>query len=98
MKAIDALLELLGRVGACGNAAVLVNEEELHQWPKAAVKAMKSQRLIAKARPASSAMCPGCEGNCIMSVLLHNLNQESVSHFPRVILEITSMQFIRIRF
>lgn len=68
MKAIDALLELLGRVGACGNAAVLVNDEELLQWPRAAVKAMKSQRLIIKARPASSATCPGCESNCVMPV------------------------------
>jgi len=62
------LLELLGRVGACRDAAVLVNDEELLQWPGAAVKAMKSQRLIEKARPASSAICPGCESNCVMPV------------------------------
>jgi hypothetical protein len=68
MTAIDALLELLGRVGACRDAAVLVNDEELLQWPRAAVKAMKSQRLIVKARPASSAICPGCESNCVMPV------------------------------
>lgn len=68
MKAIDALLELLGRVGACRDAAVLVNDEELLQWPGAAVKAMKSQRLIVKARLASSAICPGCESNCVMPV------------------------------
>ena len=29
---------------------------------------MKTQRLIVKARPASSAICPGCESNCIMPV------------------------------
>jgi hypothetical protein len=68
MMAIDALLELLGRVGACRDAAVLVNDEELLQWPGAAVKAMKSQRLIVKARPASSAICLGCESNCVMPV------------------------------
>ena len=68
MTAIDALLELLGRVGACRDAAVLVNDEELLQWPRAAVKAMKSQKLIVKARPASSAICPGCESNCVMPV------------------------------
>ena len=64
----DALIELLGRVGASQGAAVLVNDEELRQWPSAAVKAMKSQRLIVKARPASSAICPGCECNCVMPV------------------------------
>lgn len=65
------LIELLGRVGASQGAAVLVNDEELRQWPNAAVKAMKSQKLIVKARPASSAICPGCERNCIMPV--HNM-------------------------
>jgi len=55
-------------VGACQDATVLVNDEELLQWPRAAVKAMKSQRLIVKARPASSVVCPGCESNCVMPV------------------------------
>lgn len=68
MTPIDALLDLFGRLGACREAAVLVNDEELLQWPKAAVKAMKSQRLLVKARPATSAVCPGCESNCIMPV------------------------------
>lgn len=68
MTAIDALLELLGRVGACRGAAALVNDEELLQWPGMAVKAMKSQKLIVKARPASSAICQGCENNCVMPV------------------------------
>ncbi len=63
-----ALIELLARVGAGQGAAVLVNEEELSQWPAAAVAAMKTQRLIAKARPAASAVCPGCERECVMPV------------------------------
>lgn len=64
----DALIELLGRVGASQDAAVLVNDEELRQWPSTEVAAMKSQKLIVKARPASSAICPGCEGDCTMPV------------------------------
>jgi hypothetical protein len=68
MTTIDALLELLGRVGACRDEAVLVNDEELLQWPGAAVKAMKSQKLIVKACPASSVICSGCERNCVMHV------------------------------
>ncbi|HPT69222.1 MAG TPA: hypothetical protein PKW50_03690 [Syntrophomonas sp.] len=64
MTAIDALLELLNRVGACQGKAGLV----LFQWPKAAVKAMKAQKLIIKARPATSAVCTGCESNCVMPV------------------------------
>jgi len=68
MKPIDALLELLGRLGAYNVDKVLVNDEELRQWPVEAVKAMKSQKLIRKARPASSAICPGCEQECLMPV------------------------------
>ena len=68
MKPVDALIELLDRVGANQGAAVLVNDDELRQWPSEAVKAMKSQRLVAKARPAASAICPGCEHQCVMPV------------------------------
>lgn len=68
MKAIDALLELLNSVGACQGKAVFVNDEELLQWPKAAVKAMKFQKLIVKATPTSSAVCRGCERDCVMPV------------------------------
>ena len=46
-----ALIELLGRVGASQGAAVLVNDVELGQWPTEAVAAMKTQHLLAKARP-----------------------------------------------
>jgi len=72
MTAIDALLELLNRVGACQGKAVFVNDEELLQWPKAATKVMKSQKLIAKAKPASSAVCQECERDCVMPV--HSLS------------------------
>jgi hypothetical protein len=63
-----ALIELLGRVGASRGAAVLINDAELSLWPSTAVAAMKSQKLLAKARPASSAICPGCERDCVMPV------------------------------
>jgi hypothetical protein len=62
------LIELLARVGAGNGATVLVGDEELSQWPAAAVAALKSQRLLVKARPATSAICPGCERACVMPV------------------------------
>lgn len=63
-----ALIELLERVGASQGNAVLVNDEELTQWPMAAVAAMKTQGLLAKTKPASSVICPGCERDCVMPV------------------------------
>ncbi|MDO8294448.1 MAG: hypothetical protein Q7T29_16535 [Gallionella sp.] len=63
-----ALIELLERVGASRGAAVLINDDELNQWPSAAVAAMKTQRLLAKSRPATSAICPECERDCVMPV------------------------------
>jgi|SRR5579862_1043110 len=72
-----ALIELLARVGARRGEPVLVNAEELSQWPAAAVAAMKSQRLLARARPAVSVVCPGCEQQCVMPV--HSLPAASRS-------------------
>ena len=56
MKPQAALIELLARVGARNGAAVFVSAEELSQWPVAAVAAMKSQKLLARARPAISVL------------------------------------------
>ena len=68
MIPIETLFELLKRVGACGGAPVHVADEELNKWPVAAVAAMKRQKLILKAPPASSTTCPGCELECVMPV------------------------------
>ncbi len=68
MTPLDALFELFGRLGACHGAPVFVNDEELSEWPNSAVTAMKSQKLLARARPAASAVCPGCERECVMPV------------------------------
>ena len=63
-----ALVELLARVGASQDAAVLLSHHELNQWPEAGVAALKAQRLLVKAQPATSAICPGCERDCVMPV------------------------------
>jgi hypothetical protein len=74
MTPLDALLELLERVGAGGGAA-LVSEAELKGWPLETVRAMKSQRLLLKASPAASVVCPGCEQECTMPV--HSVSAET---------------------
>jgi len=63
-----ALVELLARVGASQEAAAVLSNHELNQWPETAVAAMKGQRLPTKAKPAISAVCPGCERDCVMPV------------------------------
>jgi hypothetical protein len=70
-----ALAELLARLGGSPGAAVLISEQELNTWPLEAVKAMKSQKLLVSARPASSVVCPGCEQECVMRV--HSLPQKT---------------------
>lgn len=62
------LRELLERMAAGQEASASITEDELSRWPNAAVAEMKTQRLLAKARPASSAVCPGCERECTMPV------------------------------
>ena len=64
----DVLVELLARVGAGQGMPVFVNEEELGQWPDAAVAALKKQKLIVKAAPAQTVVCSGCEQSCSMRV------------------------------
>jgi len=68
MTPLDALLELLARVGACPEGTVQVNAEELSQWPGEAVAAMKAQKLLLKARPTTTAVCRECEQDCTMPV------------------------------
>ena len=69
MTPLDALLELLERVGASRGAAALLSEEELSHWPTEAVRGLKSQKLLVRASPAVSVVCPGCEQECTMPVV-----------------------------
>ena len=64
----DALMELLDRVAAVPDTAALFNAEELARWPDEAVAALQAQKIITKAQPASSTVCPGCEEECVMPV------------------------------
>jgi hypothetical protein len=68
MTPLEALLELLERVGASQGDAALVSEEELSSWPAEAVLALQSQKLLVRASPAASVVCPGCEQECTMPV------------------------------
>lgn len=69
MTALEVLIELVDRLGASGGTAVLISEAELCRWPGEAVLALKSQRIIAKAKAADSALCPGCEEECVVPVI-----------------------------
>lgn len=68
MTPLDALLELLERVGASRDVAALVSEKELSRWPAGAVRELKAQNLLQRASPAVSVVCPGCEQECVMPV------------------------------
>ena len=58
MTPLEALLELLERVGASRDAAALVSEEELSRWPAEAVRELKAQKLLVKASPADQRGMP----------------------------------------
>jgi hypothetical protein len=68
MTPLEALLELLERVGASRDAAALVSEDELSRWPAEAVRSLQAQKILARASPAVSVICPGCEQECVMPV------------------------------
>ena len=64
----EALLDLVARVGARDGAAVRISETDVRQWPAEAVGALKAHRLLVRARPARTVVCPGCEADCVMPV------------------------------
>lgn len=63
-----ALRELLARIGALQGRALLMTSEALHAWPVDFVIALKRSNLFAKAAPAQSVVCDGCEHACVMPV------------------------------
>jgi len=68
MTPLDALVELVVRMGANRGAAVLVSDAELSRWPAEAVRQLKLQKLLVRASAAVSVVCPGCEQECTMPV------------------------------
>ncbi len=66
----ETLIELLERLVSMRGAPVLIDSRELRQWPAPIVSALKKQGLLSKAPPAKSAVCPGCERECMMRVHL----------------------------
>lgn len=64
----EVLIELLDRIAASLGDKVLISESEFSDWPAPALAALKTQRLITKSRPTNSAVCPGCERECVMPV------------------------------
>ena len=63
-----ALTELLARLAACRGAAVYVSDDELADWRQDFVADLKAKRVLVRASPAASAICPGCERQCVMPV------------------------------
>ena len=62
------LLDLGSRAGASPSREVRVEAGELARWPGDAVAALKSQKLLRKARRARGTVCPGCGMQCAMPV------------------------------
>ena len=62
------LIEVLDRVAGSRDHTTRISARELAGWPRDAVAALKSQRLLRRTRPATSTVCPGCEQQCAMPV------------------------------
>jgi len=62
------LIELLNRLAALHGKMVLINTDELTQWPTEIVEELKTHNLIRKTRPATSVVCTECEEECVRPV------------------------------
>lgn len=68
MKPDEILIELLDRLAGAEGRRVWVCNEELAEWPKESVAALKTQGLLSRDRHPPNVICPGCEEACAMPV------------------------------
>ena len=65
----EAVLHDLGaRVCVFPRRGVRIGSREVARWPREAVAALKSQKLLRRAQPARGTVCPGCGMQCAMPV------------------------------
>lgn len=76
-----ALDELLARLAASRGGAVYLDAQELEGWPTDLLHALKASKLLGKASPATSTVCPGCERACAMSVEVLSGHDGAVAAF-----------------
>ena len=62
------LIDLGARLCISPNHNLRIDSRELARCAGKAVKALKAQNILRKARPARSTVCPGCERQCRMPV------------------------------
>ena len=62
------LIDLGARLCISPNRNLRIDSRELNRCAGKAVKALKAQNILRKARPACSTVCPGCERQCRMPV------------------------------
>ena len=62
------LIDLGARLCISPNHSLRIDSRELARCAGKAVKALKAQNILRKARPARNAVCPGCERQCRMPV------------------------------
>lgn len=64
----DVMLDVFDRAAVLQGKPALLTDSDLAQWPDEAVAALKAQKIITRAGPATTAVCPGCERECLMPV------------------------------
>jgi len=68
MSPVEILIEISDRLAANQDKKLSISESQLTDWSIESVHALKNQQLIKKSKSASSAICPGCERECVMPV------------------------------
>ena len=62
------LADLLDRVAAQDGKPLFLTEEELVEWPAYLVVVLQKHEFLRKAASSNSALCDGCEEQCVMPV------------------------------
>lgn len=68
MDFVNVLPELLRRLQSSPDGQLLLRFAEVQRWPDSLLNTLLKEKLIKKAQPAQSLVCPGCEEACCRPV------------------------------
>jgi hypothetical protein len=75
-QVLNALLQNLSQALKQGNEKVIYRFEDIQQWQGGVLPLLLDYKLIKAISAAQSMECKGCENNCFMDVISHQVNEQ----------------------
>ncbi len=75
-QVLNALLQNLAQALKQGDDKVIYRFEDIQQWQVGVLRLLLDYKLIKAISAALSMECKGCENNCFMDVISHQVNEQ----------------------